>query len=284
MYGAFPCSTFLLYFCDVMKTIHYEIADRYEAIRPFVLSLPDKGVPADAGMVYDGPRNKVYCVALSPDVAEATGLEAVNVKAYRIPHAVNRMVYGNFRNSKARRAYYNALELEKLGFRTACPVAYVEESSFRVFGRSYFVSEQLSADWVMLRNAHEWSDLDEVAEALARFILRLHNAGVWMKDFSPGNVLMRRGDDGIEFALVDINRMEFGVKKREKLMTNFQCIFDTPDPAAAMLLARKFAGIQGFSPGSAEYDRILAEVSAVVDAYQRRRRGKRQIKRLIGKK
>ena len=32
-----------------------------------------------------------------------------------------------------------------------------------------------------------------------------------MSDLTPGNVLFRTGEDGYEFALVDINRMTFGI-------------------------------------------------------------------------
>lgn len=38
----------------------------------------------------------------------------------------------------------------------------------------------------------------------------LHEAEVYHADFSPGNVLYDRTEEGVRFSLIDINRMYFG--------------------------------------------------------------------------
>ena len=66
---------------------------------------------------------------------------------------------------------------------------------------------------------------------------RLHDRGVWMKDFSCGNILMRGATD--DFVLIDINRMEFGVTSRAKFDRDFSRIVDTED--AVRVIARAYA-------------------------------------------
>ncbi|MDD3906668.1 MAG: tyrosine protein kinase, partial [Bacteroidales bacterium] len=51
---------------------------------------------------------------------------ALNVKSYRKPIFLNRVIYTFFRHSKARRAYENALEVISRGFETPAPIAYIE--------------------------------------------------------------------------------------------------------------------------------------------------------------
>lgn len=264
-----------------MNKISYKITPGCESLAPTVMSLMSHGVPSGARLIYDGPRNKVYRCALASTLRTPVSADEINIKVFCVPNVINRFVYGNLRDSKARRAFDNALELLRLGFGTPRPIAFVEESSLRVFGRSFYVSEQLSDEWRTLRDAQNWPDLEEVCGALARFMLRLHHAGVWMKDFSPGNVMMRRRDGAIEFALVDINRMEFGVTDRRKLMSNFQCIFDTSDPAPVTLLASHYAQASGYAVGSAEYDRVVSEALGAVERWKQRRAGKQRLKRMF---
>lgn len=266
----------ILYFCSDMAKIHYEVKwDRCPATVD-LQSIALYGVPAAARLIYDGPRNKVYVLPLKDSN------HAVNIKAFCVPNVFNRLIYGNFRPGKARRAYNNGHRLLSMGIMTPCPLAYIEERKGPIFGHSYFISEQLPDEWHNLRGAHDWPDLDEVASALAGFMVDLHNKGVWMKDFSPGNVMMRRSGGKIEFALVDINRMEFGVRKRHKLMSNFRSIFDTSDLRPVILLARKYAEVLGLTPGTDGYKSIENEALAAVETQRCHNGRKKRLKRLLG--
>ena len=56
-------------------------------------------------------------------------------------------------------------------------------------------------------------------------IVKLHQAGVWHKDFSPGNILYTgNAVDGYHFSYIDLNRMSFGISDRKKLMSMFRSI------------------------------------------------------------
>lgn len=195
-----------------------------ERFAEFVNRVAANGIPPEAVDVYSG-RNRV---AATPAAGSDGRSRRLNIKEFRIPNPLNRWVYAYLRRSKARRAFDNALRLRELGFNTPAPVAWIERHG--AGGRlelSYFISEQYDG-WQEIRiaEAENHPRISEIASGVGELIFRLHRAGVWMKDASPGNILWHTAPDGsIEFALVDINRMEFDIHSADVLMTNFGRVF-----------------------------------------------------------
>ena len=87
-------------------------------IKDLTKELITNGLPANSRSLYKG-RNKVVATALE------SGIE-VNVKAFRIPIAINRFAYGWIRRGKARRAFEFGLKMLSMGVSTPRPFAYVE--------------------------------------------------------------------------------------------------------------------------------------------------------------
>jgi tRNA A-37 threonylcarbamoyl transferase component Bud32 len=195
-----------------MRTIIH-ISKEYSRLSEFINELAENGVPSDAKMIYKA-RNRVYTVSRG-------GCE-LNIKAFRCPKFPNSMIYGNIRATKARRSMQNAERLLAMGFGTPAPVAYIERRKNGCVRESYYVSVQLQAN--NLRNWTEKPDCEALLTAFAAETYRLHCAGVYHKDFSPGNVLYTNIGGTYRFYLIDLNRMEFGVKCGAKLMHNFKCI------------------------------------------------------------
>lgn len=148
-------------------------------------------------------RNLVAALTMPDDTR-------INIKAFGLPNIVNRYVYGVFRKSKARRSYENSQRLREMGFHVPAPLGYVEKRGLLTgFGRSYYVSAQ-EEGLTEMRRPEQWEFKDALLRALGREMARLHEAGVWMKDFSPGNILFRRrGEEDFTFYYVDLNRLEF---------------------------------------------------------------------------
>lgn len=216
-----------------MASINIYVSPWALDVEPLAREVAYKGLPADSTMIYNGRRNKV--VKLTRENRD------INIKAFRVPNIINRIVYGTFRQSKARRSYEHALRLRNLGFNTPEPLAFVEQSSGPLFGRSYYICQQLEGFRDMRSlDGHDNDSLARLADCLGHLIARLHDAGIWMKDFSQGNLLYRPvAKVGFEFFMIDINRMEFGVSDRKKLMKNFDTITD--DDHFLLLLARAYA-------------------------------------------
>lgn len=184
--------------------------------------LRSDGLPQDVRVVYRG-RNIVAAWRPNADTEE------VNIKSFRVPALYNRLIYGHLRPSKAKRSYLYSKRLIELGFRTPKPYAYIEvHGRCRTLTRSYYISEQLPDSWREIRYIERRADFDRLVRALALWSAQLSRCGVLVKDFSPGNVLMR--DDGAgswEFALVDVNRMAFDIHDPYRLAERAGYLIDT---------------------------------------------------------
>lgn len=164
----------------------------------------------------------------------------VNVKRYAVPPLINRIAYSFFRLSKGQRAFAYPERLLRKGFETPEPIAYIEERKGGLIGYSYFVSVQSP----YRRNFCEFGNADvksceEVITAFARFTARLHESGILHLDYSPGNILFDKLDDGYHFSLVDINRMHFGRVSMRKGCANFARLWGKT--SLFILMAREYA-------------------------------------------
>lgn len=124
------------------------------------------------------------------------------------------------RGSKAERSWRAALRLAAAGFDTARPLAWVE--STEPGGSAWFVSEllaEVTEARYLLRAARAGTaatdfpqfPLDEFLAACAGLARRLHDTDIWFRDFTSGNVLLRREASGeLRLFLVDLNRARFG--------------------------------------------------------------------------
>ncbi len=215
-----------------VKTV---INPRYENLRDFITSLP--GEFTRGGQYVHKGRNEIK-------VFEAGGLH-LNVKRYRIPLFINRLIYAYFRAPKAERAYTYALRLLEKQIRTPEPVAYMIEKKNGILGYSYFISIQMPYS----RRFYEFGDApltgnEDIIRAFARYTASLHEAGIYHKDYSPGNILFDTVEGKPEFCIVDINRMEFGKVDIKKGCANFARLWGQKH--FFLLLACEYAKARGF--------------------------------------
>jgi tRNA A-37 threonylcarbamoyl transferase component Bud32 len=254
----------------IKQHVNPEFAGRFSA---FVNNVAAKGIPPEAVDVYSG-RNRV---AATPASGTDGRSKRLNIKEFRVPNALNRWVYAYLRRSKARRAFDNALRLRQLGFNTPAPIAWIERHGLG--GRlelSYFISEQYDG-WQEIRVAETENHprISEIAAGVGELIFRLHRAGVWMKDASPGNILWHTDPDGaLNFALVDINRMEFNIRSADVLMSNFGRVFTSEKNIETA--ARAYAAAAALPE-----DTIIAQAhKAIADACKAIQR-KQRLKKLL---
>ena len=163
----------------------------------------EDGLPEEAELTYSG-RNRLYAVPLKCGVT-------ANVKVFKRPGALRGIIYGIFARPKSLKSFVNARRLLSQGISTPEPLAHLEE---RIWGglrlaRSMYVCVH-DEDTEEIRCWERREDRDELVEALGREMARLTAAGVLFRDFSPGNVLLRRDGSGT-FTFVDVNRTDFNV-------------------------------------------------------------------------
>ncbi|MDD2611222.1 MAG: lipopolysaccharide kinase InaA family protein [Bacteroidales bacterium] len=195
---------------------------------------------------------------------------ALNVKSYRKPIFLNRVIYTFFRHSKARRAYENALEVISRGFETPAPIAYIEIKKGGVLERSYFVS--LQCPYTRMFREFEGdsgiSGCEDIIQAAGALVAALHDAEILHLDLSVGNILFEKDETGIHFSLVDMNRMKFRKIGREAGCKNFERLRGDSD--FFRVLADSYAKARGFD---AEYcfKRMLHYYEKSVKTFRRKR-------------
>ena len=139
--------------------------------------------------------------------------QTVAVKRFPVASPGKRLVY-RFRTTKAVRAFDHAVRLHQLGVGTPRPLAAVEVRRRGWLTASYFCSalvEQFREARVL--RFPDTPDRPRLLELLGGFVGRLHELGILHEDLTAGNILIvpePARPDGVEFQLVDINRMRFG--------------------------------------------------------------------------
>jgi len=146
--------------------------------------------------------------------------EKVVVKAFKIPHFLNRIVYSFFRKSKARKSYEYSVKISEF---TPKPIGYIEFYKNRLLHQSYFVSEHFDYDFTIREPLLEkdFPQREAIFRAFARFTLKLHNAHIFHNDYSPGNILIKEEAGEFIFKIVDINRMSFFELNEQARAKNF---------------------------------------------------------------
>lgn len=222
-----------------------EVNPRYKALQPKIDELMIKGMPKEAVVIYRG-RNVLYRTTIG-------GISLI-VKEFKKPNWINSYVYRTFRKSKAARSFMNAIHMTQLGFNTPAPVAYGEERKGLRLGRSIYVSLELK-NATEMRNWENRNDSSHLTKAFADEIHRLHQAGVWHKDFSPGNILFSVNANGAYvFNYVDLNRMKFNVHDQKILNRMFRAINLNPIPLRR--LAREYAQASDLDPDTMESEAL----------------------------
>ena len=177
--------------------MRYEINPNLEEYRDYILDI-DEIFRRSSNIIYN-KRNIIKNIAIDGSLW--------SVKSFAKPKHINRVIYRFFRKSKARRSYEYSVKISKF---VPEPLGYIEFYN-RGLSSSYFISKSFEYDFT-IRDIL-FSDLDgekiEILKEFAKFTFELHQEGIEHLDYSPGNILIKRGESGYIFKIVDINRMRF---------------------------------------------------------------------------
>ena len=211
-----------------MKTV--VIHPDYAFCADFIDRLPD---------IFHTEGETIYKSRNEIKVFEMNGIK-INVKQYKTPIFINRIVYTFFRATKAYRAYTYAFKLLSKGIETPHPIAYILFKKTGLIHHCYLISLQSPYP----RNMYEFgkgslSGREFIIRCLAQYTATLHESGIYHKDFSPGNILFQQTENEVNFSLVDINRMQFGPVSIKKGCANFARLWGSKE--MFRLLAREYA-------------------------------------------
>lgn len=203
-------------------------ASREKKIRSLIIDFEKSGT-----IIGSAQRNKIKTFLLDG--------KTVNVKSFKIPNAINKFVYRFFRKSKAERSFYYAQNLISKNIGTPQPIAFAENTTSFSFLESYYISEHLDYDLTFreLVINQEYPQWEEILRAFTRFTFRLHENQIEFLDHSPGNTLIQVKENGFDFFLVDLNRMNFRELNFIERMKNFSRL--TPKKDMIQIMSNEYS-------------------------------------------
>jgi hypothetical protein len=216
---------------------------------------------------FRGDRNVIKTFRLDGD-------KVVNVKSFRQPNFINRIVYKYFRQPKASRSFHHSSKLLDHGIKVPQPIAFFEKFNAYSITESYYISEQIYPDILFLTLLLNPGDsrYDEVVQQFAGFAFRMHENGIEFKDFSPGNVLVMAREDAYDFYLVDLNRMAFHKEMTlEKRLKNFERL--PPEERLIRIISEEYARLLGRS-----FDEIFKGIMGATHDFRTKFELRRKVK------
>ncbi|MBO9585460.1 MAG: Kdo domain containing protein [Flavobacterium sp.] len=204
----------------------------------------------------------------------------VNIKSFKIPNLMNKVVYKYFRKSKAERSYEYATILLSKGIGTPEPIAFVENFNALGLKDSYYVSEHLVTELTYreLILIPDYPDGENILRQFTRFSFDLHEKGIEFLDHSPGNTLIKKvSHDKYEFFLVDLNRMQFHESMNfEQRMHNLRRL--TPHKEMIAVMSNEYAKLYTDKTEAEIFERMWQLTCDFQEKFARKQRLKKKLK------
>ena len=215
----------------------YTLNEKYTSFKNELLNIKD---------IFQNSHESIHKARNELKIIELHGIQCV-VKAFKVPHIINRFAYTFLREGKAKKSYNNAVKLQELNVNTPEPIGIIEFFQTGLLSQSFFIASYEPYDFTIREVFHhKVDDVEEILKEFAKFTYEIHQKGVWHVDYSLGNILISKKEDGsYKFSLVDINRMEFKKIPPEEGLKNFNKFwakFDTDLP----LIAKEYAKLASF--------------------------------------
>ena len=202
----------------------------------FIRSVPERFQKKEGVVIHQG-RNELRKISYK-------GQDFV-VKSFHRPNIINRLVYGVFRPSKAKRSYIHAQMYLAIGVGTPKPVGYLNVRRGLLFDRSYYITLASECPYTyeaLFKQKFDYED--DVIRAVARTTAILHDHGYAHKDYGRGNILFLKTEQGVSIEIVDLNRMSVGPIDLRTGCKNLERLPATPH--MHRVFAEEYARLRGF--------------------------------------
>ncbi|MCV9926866.1 Kdo domain containing protein [Flavobacterium sp. LS1R49] len=228
---------------------------------------------SDDGVLFgNGERNKIKLFELNE--------KTINIKSFKIPNLINKVVYKYFRKSKAKRSFEFATTLLEKGIGTPQPIAFLENYNWLGLRDSYYASEHLVTELTYreLIEVPNYPDSENILRQFTRFTFKLHEKGIEFLDHSPGNTLIKKGPNNqYEFFLVDLNRMNFHTTMSfEQRMNNFRRL--TPQKEMIEVMSNEYAKLYTVKTESQIFEKMWEDTINFQEQFAKKQRLKKRLK------
>ncbi|MCF6310137.1 MAG: hypothetical protein L3J19_06670 [Sulfurimonas sp.] len=160
--------------------------------------------------------------------------EKLVVKSFKVPNIINKIVYTFFKQSKTEKSYANSIKI--IDF-VPKPIGFIEFKKNGLINDSYFVSENFDYSFTIREPLLDknFTDKENIFKSFAKFTFELHKNNIFHLDYSPGNILIKKEEDGYIFKIVDINRMQFHNLGLEDRLRNFSKLWAKDDDLSTII-------------------------------------------------
>ena len=142
------------------------------------------------------------------------------VKYFKRITLANRLIYATIRKSKAQRAYEHSEKINRKGFKSPEPVAYIDVYRRGTLDMSFYVSLYTDYKPIVPLFYLPIDKAEAAIKSFARYTFRLHRAGIFHGDYNMGNVLYSFNGSDYDYSLIDNNRMRFSKYSYNKGIRN----------------------------------------------------------------
>lgn len=185
--------------------------DENEAARLLERIHPERiGTPPQAAILRHA-RNAIWTI----DDPRQEGAKLVVKQPVKMH--LHKKLLDRFKPSKALRSWSGTNELLRRGISAAPPVAYFEKCGDSSLMQNFYLCEHVAADFtareMVSAFAHGETEFDGVSAAdayrqLCDYLLTMHGRGIFFRDLSGGNILIRKAVNGkLNFSLIDTGRI-----------------------------------------------------------------------------
>ncbi len=176
-----------------------------QALNPNLLEAPQKSQSLRHA------RNVIWAIT---DPRDTSAMLTVKQPFKMYPH---KAFLDRFKPSKAKRSWNGAMELLRRGVNTAQPVAYFEKVGDSTLKQNFYFCEHVNADcsigevfsaFAQGKITYKELSSEEVYQQFASFTHHMHSRGIYFRDYSGGNILIRiQSNQVLEFSLIDTARL-----------------------------------------------------------------------------
>jgi serine/threonine protein kinase len=183
----------------------YKLNDKFLILKDFLLNIRE---------IFKNSTNSIHKAR-----NEIKVVDDLVIKSFKKPSLLKKLIY-KFLPSKAKRSYEYSLNLKEFA---PTPIGYIEFYKVGFLEDSYFISEKFEYDFTIREPLLDESfpDKENIFKKFALFTFKLHSNGILHKDYSPGNILIKKEKDEYIFKVVDVNRMEFRELNKQDRLKNF---------------------------------------------------------------
>ena len=189
----------------------YKLNNKYEnTFKDFLLNIRDS---------FSSNEETIHKARNELKIVKYEDLNTI-VKSFKVPNLLRRFYYTYFRDTKAKKSYEFSVKIKEF---TPEPIGYIEFYENSLLLDSYFISEKFEYDFTIREPLIEdgFENREKVFKAFARFTFDLHENEILHKDYSPGNILIKKINNTFLLKVVDINRMEFKALSLDERLLNF---------------------------------------------------------------